>query len=144
MFTFEITFLPASLPSLANSYRRVRMVVGYPDGGTHNNMALAFLPGRVLEAGGNAYNPVNGTTSWAVPPWPPGIQRPSSNNGLAFMTVVNSTLTPLDNMPNLTNVLGSSGGEKQIRYSAERLCGCWCRFLSWGAFLGARPLLLWS
>ena len=29
MFTYEITFLPASLPSLTDSYRRVRMAVGW-------------------------------------------------------------------------------------------------------------------
>lgn len=86
MFTYEITFLPASLPSLATSYQRVRMAVGYPDGGISNNMAVAFAPGAVMDAGGNGYNPDNATRSWAVPPRPL-LQRPSSNDALVFLTV---------------------------------------------------------
>ena len=86
MFTFEITFLPASLPSLATSYQRVRMAVGYPDGGVSNNMAVAFLPGAVLDAGGVGFDSDNGTASWSVQPMPQS-ERPSSNDALAFLTV---------------------------------------------------------
>jgi hypothetical protein len=86
MFTFEITFLPASLPSLPDSYRRVRMAVAFPDGGVKTNMAVTYLPGRVLEAGGVLYRPAKGTLAWDVPPRPT-IQRPSSNDALAFLTV---------------------------------------------------------
>lgn len=86
MFTFEITFLPASLPSLASSYQRVRMAVGYPDGGISNNMAVAFLPGAVLDAGGVGFDPDNGTASWSAQPMPQP-RRPSSNDALAFLAV---------------------------------------------------------
>ncbi len=86
MFTFEITFLPASLPSLKTSYQRVRMAVGYPDGGISNNMALAFQPGAVLDAGGVGYHPDNATASWTVPAMPQA-KRPYTNDALAFLTV---------------------------------------------------------
>ena len=106
MFTFEITFLPASLPSLADSYRRVRMVVGYPDGGVKDNMALAFLPAAVLEAGGNPFRPVNGSTSWEVPPQP-NVTRPASNDALAFMTVrSHCLLQPLTLQISLSRAVG--------------------------------------
>ncbi|BDA44986.1 Glutamyl-tRNA(Gln) amidotransferase subunit A [Coccomyxa sp. Obi] len=85
MFTFEITFLPASLPSLATSYQRVRMAVGYPDGGVSNGMAVAFLPGAVMDAGDVSYSPENATASWSVPATPQ-LMRPSNDN-LAFLTI---------------------------------------------------------
>lgn len=85
MFTFEITFLPASLPSLATSYQRVRMAVGYPDGGVSNGMAVAFLPGAVMDAGDVSVSRENATASWSIPA-APRLTRPS-NDALAFLTV---------------------------------------------------------
>lgn len=90
MFTYEITFLPTSLPSLPSSYRRVRMVVGYPDGGISNPMALSFVPRAGLEAGKlTSKLPISATSqgSWQQQPQPPPAFRPSSDVDLCFMTV---------------------------------------------------------
>jgi len=90
MFTYEITFLPTSLPSLPSSYRRVRMVVGYPDGGVKNPMALSFVPRAALEAGRATQKlPASATSqgSWLQQPQPPPATRPASDVDLCFMTV---------------------------------------------------------
>ena len=90
MFSYEITFLPASLPSLPSSYRRVRMVVGYPDGGVKNPMALAFMPRAALEAGrATAKLPTSASSlgSWVQPFGQPPVMRPASDVDLCFMTV---------------------------------------------------------
>lgn len=90
MFTYEITFLPTSLPSLPSSYRRVRMVVGYPDGGVNHPMALSFVPRAGLEAGTlTSKLPVSATSqgSWLQQPQQPPASRPSSDVDLCFMTV---------------------------------------------------------
>ncbi|EIE21164.1 amidase signature enzyme [Coccomyxa subellipsoidea C-169] len=62
------------------------MAVGYPDGGISNNMALAFQPGAVLDAGGVGYHPDNATASWTVPAMPQA-KRPYTNDALAFLTI---------------------------------------------------------
>ncbi|CAK0784217.1 hypothetical protein CVIRNUC_007421 [Coccomyxa viridis] len=90
MFSYEITFLPASLPSLPSSYRRVRMVVGYPDGGVKNPMALAFMPRAALEAGrATAKLPTSASSlgSWLQPYAQPPVMRPASDVDLCFMTI---------------------------------------------------------
>lgn len=90
MFTYEITFLPASLPSLPSSYRRVRMVVGYPDGGVKNPMALAFVPKAGLEAGrATSKLPASASSqgSWFQQSRQSAATRPSSDVDLCFMTV---------------------------------------------------------
>ena len=90
MFSYEITFLPASLPSLPSSYRRVRMVGGYPDGGVKNPMALAFMPRAALEAGrATAKLPTSASSlgSWLQPYAQPPVMRPASDVDLCFMTV---------------------------------------------------------
>ena len=90
MFTYEITFLPTSLPSLPSSYRRVRMVVGYPDGGVNNPMALSFVPRAGLEAGKvTSKLPISATSqgSWLQQPQQPPASRPTSDVDLCFMTV---------------------------------------------------------
>lgn len=99
MFTYEITFLPTSLPSLPSSYRRVRMVVGYPDGGIKNPMALSFVPKAALEAGqATSLLPASATSqgSWQQQlPQNATVSRPSSDVDLCFMTV-RSCLGTLD------------------------------------------------
>ncbi|CAL5229954.1 g13383 [Coccomyxa viridis] len=90
MFTYEITFLPTSLPSLPSSYRRVRMVVGYPDGGVNNPMALSFVPRAGLEAGKvTSKLPISATSqgSWLQQPQQPPASRPTSDVDLCFMTI---------------------------------------------------------
>ena len=99
MFTYEITFLPTSLPSLPSSYRRIRMVVGYPDGGVKNPMALSFVPKAALEAGkAISLLPASATSqgSWQQQvPQKATVTRPSSDVDLCFMTV-RSCLSTLD------------------------------------------------
>ena len=66
------------------------MVVGYPDGGVNNPMALSFVPRAGLEAGKvTSKLPISATSqgSWLQQPQQPPASRPTSDVDLCFMTV---------------------------------------------------------